>query len=153
MNLCLVFKLMTAGLADRDRRKSSRRRKSGALKKDDSDQHYATLFLLPAEHQVYIIHALNQHEHGQVDSLEMMTMIDMLRKAGFSELSGDFVDATDRRPNRYFLVLTPDRDWNIPEVAVMNRFCDHPQLMGIVREMNMPSIAHHLLVQRWEDLK
>jgi len=154
INLCLVFKLMSKTLPGEDQQhKISRRRKSRSSKRKAGDHHYATLFLLPAEYQVYVIHALNQHEHGQVDPSEMMTMIDMLRNTGFSELSGDWVDATDRRPGKYFLVLTPDRDWNIPEVAVMNRFRDHPYLMGHVGAINMHGIAHSLLVERWEDLK
>ena len=115
--------------------------------------HYGTLFLEQNEMQAYWVSALDRHEHGQLNDCEVQDYIDQLTCRGFTRVTVEDIACNRARPCRYFIVLTSDQDWDIEEILVVNRFQDHPDLMLLVRELNIVKLSHHLLVTKWDDMK
>jgi len=103
--------------------------------------------------QAYWVSALDRHEHGQLNDCEVRDYIDQLVCRGFVRVTTEDIANNRRRPGQYFILLTGDQDWCIDEILVVNRFRDHPDLMALVRELNIAKLSHHLLVTKWDHMK
>ena len=110
--------------------------------------HYGSLFLEQDEIQAYWIAALDRHEHGQLNNVEVADYIDQLSCTGFVEVTTEDIIVNNKRPAKYYIVLKKDHDWCIDEIVVLNRFKDHPRLLNLVDELNLSRLAHHLLVTK-----
>ena len=123
--------------------------------KSEGGAHFGTLFFEQARIQAYRVKALDRNEHGQLTEEEMRDYIDVLENTGFEELRPEWDDLSlgSSRPEKYFVILRADRDWDLDEATVMNTFEDHPYLMRKVRELNLQKMAHRLIVDDWNITK
>lgn len=110
--------------------------------------HYGTLFLMQAEVQAYWVSSLHRKEHGQMTDIEMLDYIEQLKCGGFIEVSREELD--ESRPEKYYIILSKEHDWNIDEIGVLNNFHRSRRLMMMVKKLNMSALAHRLLVDDWD---
>ena len=115
---------------------------------DDEKRHYGSLFLQQAEIQAYWVVALHRNEHGQMTDMEMMDYLEQLRCRGFEEVTRE--NLNKERPEKYYIHLTRNHDWNIDEILVVNDFHRRRVLKMLVKKLNMSALAHRLLVDDWD---
>ena len=120
------------------------------LGKNKKSNHYATLILEQPKHQVYWISALDRHDHGQMDQNELKDYIDQLESGSFEKVDINSIKKGEKRPQKYYIILSAGHDWNIEEIVVINRFEDHAILMKLVEELELSRLTHRLMVEDWE---
>lgn len=115
--------------------------------------HYGTLVVEQAPIQAYWIHALHVHMHGQLNAMELEHHLRIIEHKSFEKLTMEDIQCSRKRPDKYYMVLTKEHDWDIDEILVFNNFHKHPVLMRLVHEINLSGFAHRVLVDEWETTK
>ena len=113
--------------------------------------HYGTLFLEQPRTQAYWVAGLDHHEHGQMTTIEMNDYIDQLQVGNFEEVTRNEINY--KRPDKYFMVLSKNHNWNVEEIIVVNDFMSCPALEQLVKELKLSDLAHRLLIEDWETTK
>ena len=94
--------------------------------------HYGSLFLEQPHTQAYWVAGLDRHEHGQMTSVETHDYIDQLLNMNFEEVA--CANINSKRPDKYFMVLSKNHNWNIDEITVVNDFSSCPELEQLVKK-------------------
>ena len=84
-------------------------------------------------------------------TIEMNDYIDQLRVNNFEEVTCNKINY--KRPDKYFMVLSKNHNWNIEEIIVVNDFMSCPALEQLVKELKLSDLAHRLLIEDWETTK
>ena len=87
-----------------------------AIEKYINDEHVASLVVEQSEIQVYIVGDLHCRPHGHLNKYELPDYIDQLVTAGFEKVGSE--DINKERPQKYYILLSKDKDWNIRDISI-----------------------------------